>query len=137
VYQYTNNKVLATKFAQKKLPELGYTDKQVNQISSMILATDPAIGPKNLLEEIVCDADSDHIGRPDYFSVIQRLRNEMENFDHIYSDEEWMSLQINYLEFDHKFYTNAARNLRIKGKINRISELKHKLEEATINKPLE
>ena len=137
VYQYSNNKVLATKFTQKKLPELGYTDKQVNQISSMILATDPAIGPKNLLEEIVCDADSDHIGRPDYFSVIHRLRSEMENFDQIYSDEEWMSLQINYLENDHQFYTNAARNLRNKGKINRISELKHKLEEATVNKPLE
>ena len=49
----------------------------------------------------------------------------------------WMSLQINYLENDHQFYTNAARNLRKKGKINRISELKHKLEEATVNKPLE
>jgi hypothetical protein len=61
----------------------------------------------------------------------------MENFDQIYSDEEWMSLQINYLENDHQFYTNAARNLRKKGKINRISELKHKLEEATVNKPLE
>lgn len=137
VYQYSNNKILATKFAQRKLPELGYTEKQVSLINSMILATDPEIGPKNLLEEIVCDADSDHIGRPDYFSVIQRLRNEMENFDQKYSDDEWMNLQLSFLENDHRFYTNAARNLRNKGKINRISELKNKLTEVSINKPLE
>jgi predicted metal-dependent HD superfamily phosphohydrolase len=137
VYQYSNNKILATKFAQRNLPELGYTEKQVSLINSMILATDPEIGPKNLLEEIVCDADSDHIGRPDYFSVIQRLRNEMENFDQKYSDDEWMNLQLSFLENDHRFYTNVARNLRNKGKINRISELKNKLTEVSINKPLE
>jgi predicted metal-dependent HD superfamily phosphohydrolase len=129
IYQYKSNKQLAVRYASNRLPDMGYNERQVQQISDMILSTDHEIGPKTLLEEILCDADSDHIGRPDYFSVVQRLRDEMENYDKVYSDEEWIHKQINYLSNEHFFHTNAAKNLRDKGKRNRIEEMRKILTE--------
>ncbi len=75
----------------------------------------------------MCDSDHDYLGRADYHVVADRLRTEQENRGDVKSQEEWLIFQINYLEHEHVFHTITAKNIREKGKQNRILELKSEL----------
>ena len=114
--------------AQKLLPGYGYTDDQTKKIVNLILSTKFSIEPQTPLEKIMCDADHDYLGRPDYMSIANKLRQELEIFDRTFSDEEWIRFQLNFLENQHHYYTETAKNIREQGKFNRIAELRRELE---------
>jgi len=40
------------------------------------------------------------------------------------TDLEWIDFQLNFLEKQHKYYTVTSKNMREKGKLKRIKELK-------------
>lgn len=126
IIQYKNNEEYGANFMKKQLPDFGYTEQQMNIIEGIILATKKGIKPKTLLEEIICDADHDYLGRADYFSLATNLRKEIENHGVKMTEKEWRDYQLKYLEETHKYYTQTAINIRGKGKLKRIQELKHK-----------
>ena len=72
--------------------------------------------PDDLASEIICDADLDYLGRTDYFIISHKLRLEWIMFDG-YSEDltKWYQAQIDFLE-NHQYFTDAAKNLREKGK---------------------
>lgn len=67
--------------------------------------------PKNLLEYILCDADLDHLGRDDFYTIGQGLHDEWRNFGRIQSEEEWNAIQVTFLE-KHKYWINTSQRLR-------------------------
>jgi tetraacyldisaccharide-1-P 4'-kinase len=79
------------------------------------------------LEQIICDADHDYLGRADYYSIAAKLRVELENYGTVLTEKDWLKLQIHYLENTHRYYTIPAISIRERGKQNRISELKKQL----------
>jgi len=129
IFTYERNELHGVRLMEKSLPKYGYDDLQIAAIRSMIMATSHGIEPVTLLEQIICDSDHDYLGRADYFMVAGKLRAEMEAFGNTMSDEEWMIFQLSYLEDDHRFYTQTSRNIRERGKLNRIIELKAGLKE--------
>jgi adenylate cyclase len=138
MFQYDNNEEMAAKLAEKNLPKYGYSKEQIEEIKSIIMATKMHHKPFNLLEQIMCDADHDYFGRPDYYSVSLKLRKEMEIQGLVHSYVEWVEVQIDYLENKHEYYTQTAINIRGNGKEARLNELKkeyHEINQSINNIP--
>lgn len=123
IYTYDHNELHAVRLMEQMLPKYGFDENQIREIRGMILATAPDIEPVGLLQEILCDADHDYLGRADYYVVASKLREEMIAFGKDLSEEEWMQMQIRFLGQTHRFYTVTALNIRQKGKTNRLGEL--------------
>lgn len=79
-------------------------------ISSLIAATEKSYEPQNHLEEIIKDADFIHIATSEYVVSCERLRIELKHTLKMeFSDEEWATENLNFLEKSHRFYTNYAK----------------------------
>jgi adenylate cyclase len=128
IRRYHKNEDFGIQIARSVLPEFGYGEEQIEIISGIISATKFEIEPTTILEKIMCDADHDYLGRPDYHSIANKLRNELANYDETFTQKEWIQFQLSFLENNHQYYTETARNIREQGKLNRIQDLKKRLE---------
>lgn len=128
IIQYDDNEEFAIQLAKSTLPTFGYSTEQIQTVCSIILSTSYQTKPTNILEEIMCDADHDYLGRADYHSIVKKLRTELENYGKVMNDETWINYQINYLENIHCYYTSTAQNIRSQAKKARINELKSALD---------
>ena len=101
--QYTDNEPVAAQYARELLPDFGYTEKEIELICSLILATTMPVHPKTLLEKIICDADVAHIGLQPYWQKSQLLRKERKA--HGYKDDPvaYCRAEIAFLESHHYF----------------------------------
>ena len=124
--QYEHNEVLGCKLAAEMLPARGYSDSDIQIISDMIMATEIPQTPKTKLEEIICDADLDYLGRDDFFSISERLRDELRSHSKEFSEEEWLTFEINFLK-KHRYFTKTAQNLRNDKKLEHLKELERQL----------
>lgn len=127
ILRYDENEKFAMQLAQSNLPRFGYTPEQIKKVIKIIASTRHGAKPKDLLEQIMCDADHDYLGRADYYNVSKKLRMEMENYGKSMSDKDWIEFQLDYLENSHRYYTETAKNIRVQGKKYRIAELKQQL----------
>jgi adenylate cyclase len=127
ILQPEQNEPFAIKMAGDKLPKFGYSNEQIQLVQKIIEATIVGNKPQNLLQKIMCDADHDYLGRPDYYQVATKLRQELENFGTVMTEQEWIDYQYKYMTDQHRYYTETAKNIRIQGKKARIAELKAQL----------
>jgi predicted metal-dependent HD superfamily phosphohydrolase len=122
---------LSCEIAQKHLPDYGYTPAQITRICGMIMATQIPQTPHNELEKIICDADLDYLGRDDFFTIGNKLFDELCMYGIIDSENEWNKLQVRFLE-KHHYFTNAAKMLRKAKKAENLlivkSKIKHEAE---------
>lgn len=132
IFTYHRNELHGVRMMEQSLPKYGYDPEQIATIRAMILATSSGNEPVTLLEQIMCDADHDYLGRADYYMVAEKLREEIAVFGTTMTEEEWLSFQVTYLQDDHQFYTSTSKNIRERGKQNRIAELKTKLRQLQI-----
>jgi uncharacterized protein len=85
-----------------KLPE-----KDLDIICGIIMATKIPQSPKNLLEEIICDADLDYLGRDDFLPISSNLYKEFIDFGIIKPQDDWDAFQIKFFEIHHYFTSTA------------------------------
>ncbi len=111
-------------FAKDILPNYYYTPKQIEIISELIFATKFPPEPRNKLEEIICDADLDYLGRDDFLPTSHKLYLEMFEHGRIDNIASWNKIQVSFLK-SHQYYTETARNAR---QVNKIEQLR-KIEE--------
>lgn len=105
------------------LPGFGYSDKDIETICGMIMATKIPQSPNNLLEEILCDADLDYLGRDDFYNIGNTLFEELQAY-HLLNDEQaWNRLQVSFLSA-HRFYTTTNKALREPVKLRYLEGLK-------------
>lgn len=109
--------------AREYLPRFGYAEADIDTICGMIMATKIPQSPTNLLEEILCDADLDYLGRDDFFRIGNSLFEELQAY-HLLTDEQaWNRLQVSFLSA-HKFYTTTNKALREPVKLRYLEDLK-------------
>ena len=108
------------------LPKYGYTERQIDIIDAIIMATEIPQNPKTLLEMIMCDADLDYLGREDFYEISASLKKELISFGKIQTDKQWDEMQIPFLE-KHQYFTETNKRRRQPNKLKRIEELKNKL----------
>ncbi|MCI5082237.1 MAG: HD domain-containing protein [Saprospiraceae bacterium] len=114
---------LGCQLAKIHLPEYGYTPSEVRRICGMIMATKIPQSPKNELEQIICDADLDYLGRDDFYDIGGTLYEELRANDVLNTEQAWNQLQVQFLE-KHHFFTETARRRRTARKQRYLNELK-------------
>lgn len=95
--------------AKKSLPTFGYNPGQIKKICGMIMATKVPQQPQNHLEEIICDADLDYLGREDFFTIGDKLFAELSMYGILSTEDEWNRLQVRFLEAHHYFTKTAIK----------------------------
>jgi len=126
VEQYDANEPVGARMATEILPKYGYTPEQVKQVEALIYATRIPHNPSNLLEQIICDADLDYLGRDDFFEISDTLRRELREHGKIDSDRTWDEIQVKFLTM-HKYFTDSAIKLRRAEKLKHLAIIKQRL----------
>ncbi|NMH87251.1 Pycsar system effector family protein [Flavivirga algicola] len=144
-----NHEAESVKITSAFLKGHNVPENDIKIISDLILATKMGYEPKNGLEKIIRDADCAHIGSKRFSDITELLRKEWElACDKKLSEEEWLSMNIDFLSNSHRFYTseasakwdktkskNLAQLLKAQNKLKQEnSKLKHKKEELSFKK---
>jgi len=121
-----NNKdheALGCQIAREHLPRYSFTSTEIERICGMIMATKIPQSPKNVLEQIICDADLDYLGREDFFTIGSTLYEELRAYNVLETEETWNRLQIGFLE-KHAFFTETNKRRRTPQKRKYLDALK-------------
>ncbi|MES2849015.1 MAG: hypothetical protein V4685_08165, partial [Bacteroidota bacterium] len=90
---------------------IDFTEEDKEIIQGLIMATKIPQTPQTHLQQIICDADLDYLGRDDFYSIGENLRKEFLHFNIVANNEDWEKLQLNFLSH-HQYHTKASRQLR-------------------------
>lgn len=110
------------KMADEILPGFDYNADEIDIVKSTILATKYPPTPKSILQEIICDADLDYLGREDFFVIGDKLFKELQRQGSIANAEQWNSLQVRFLT-SHRYFTKTSIELREAGKQKHLKEV--------------
>jgi len=109
---YSQHEDMSAQLARNILPKYKYLPEQISTICELIAVTKLPHNPKNKIEEIICDADLDYLGRDDYLPVSRDLYRELIEQGIIKKSEaEWNKMQIKFLQ-NHKFFTQSSKRRR-------------------------
>ncbi|MBI4946192.1 MAG: hypothetical protein HY840_07300 [Bacteroidetes bacterium] len=111
IKQYWKNEVIGCEIAREILPKFNYSSEEIEGICGMIMATKIPQSPKNILEEILVDADLDYLGRTDFSSIGKTLFDELNANGTPLDEKQWSRMQIKFLG-EHTYFTKTARKLR-------------------------
>ncbi len=108
---------------REQLPTFGFKDEDIEKICGMIMATKIPQTPLTHLEEIICDADLDYLGRDDFYSIGETLFVELKHFNVLQKVEDWNRIQVKFLEAHH-FFTRTNIDTRNPIKQQHLQRLK-------------
>lgn len=123
LFIYGGHEAKGCEIAKEELPHFGVTDLQLEKICGMIMATKIPQSPKNLSEEIICDADLDYLGRDDFEPISNQLYKEFLEIGFVKNYDDWMQKQINFFE-SHHYFTKSSQLLRGPKKAAQLLKLK-------------
>lgn len=118
-----DHELLGCNIAEQELPGFGLSPDQIETICGMIRATKIPQSPRTHLEQILCDADLDYMGRDDFKVIANNLYLELKRCNKIREEDEWSALQIQFME-KHQYFTRYAQENREKYKQANLQELK-------------
>ena len=127
VEKYDHNETIGARMAQEILPSYGYTQKNIDKIKDLIYVTEIPHKPKNQLEEIICDADLDYLGREDFHEIADRLCKELIEHGKMEGQKQWDEVQVKFLKA-HKYFTKTSIKTRRKKKQQNLKEVIERLE---------
>jgi uncharacterized protein len=119
IEQAPQHEFISGRIAGEVLPGFGYTAAQVKIIQEAIYATALPQSPNSPMAEILTDADLDVLGREDFLTRNAELRREIAFLGKTFTDLEWYSGQLKFLE-GHTYFTQAARTIRNEGKAKNV-----------------
>lgn len=106
----------------------------IQDIGSTILATKPPRNPTTLLQQILCDADTYHLGTKEFKQSNKNAMDELELKSGEVDKKEFNKDTIQMLK-THEYYTKYCKELLTKRKIENMKKLKSKTEEFEYLKP--
>lgn len=126
---YRNHEEAGVEIAKEILPQFDYTEEQIEKICQLIMKTKLPPKPVTLLEQIICDADLDYLGRVDFIPVSGNLFRELTEHKLIENDiNKWNLAQISFIE-GHQYFTESAKRLRDVNKNNQLEAIRRLVEE--------
>ena len=121
--QYPHHEAIGVGIAFTVLPRLGYSPAHLQVVTGLILATKLPQTPRTLMEEILADADLSVLGQEAFFTRNLDLRAEFMALGQTTGSEtEWLTGQVGFLK-SHRYFTEAARQLRDPGKQANLEQL--------------
>jgi uncharacterized protein len=104
----TDHELEGCRIVEQILPEFDFTPEEIERICAMIMATLVPQNPMNHLEQVLCDADLDYLGRDDFPPISQLLFEEFLYRGVVGDEDAWMALQISFLK-KHKYWTSSTK----------------------------
>ncbi|TMI93915.1 MAG: HD domain-containing protein [Bacteroidetes bacterium] len=117
---------LMKSFMQANFPD----PELISVVEGCILATKRSVDPVTLPQQIVCDADTYHLGTKDFKKTNKKVRREA-TMDNELSKTDWDISTLEFME-KHQYYTSYCIELLNKGKQENIERLKRKIAEHTV-----
>ena len=125
------HEIESCKIAEDFLKSNDVDEKFITEVKDLIMATVFQHVPKNNLERILCDADYNHIGKPNYKEISNNLRSEWEDVGiNKTTDLQWSKDNLNFLETKHVFHTNFAKENWTKMKEKNSKDLEKEIEKS-------
>jgi uncharacterized protein len=100
-----------------------FNEGEIKRIKGMIMATQIPQTPYNLMEQVICDADLDYLGRDDFEPISLGLKEEFLTYSVIKHESDWDPLQIGFFEA-HNYFTETCRRDRTPKKLEHLKILK-------------
>jgi uncharacterized protein len=120
---YRGHEDASMEICRETLPAFNYNEEETKIICRMILTTKLPQCASQHLDKILCDADLDYLGRPDFFMIAHRLKYEWDILDiHRTTLMEWYQIQKEFLSI-HKYFTASAKNLRQNYKMENLKQI--------------
>lgn len=115
------------------LGQLHPEERIINEVDACIMATKNPRVPQNLLQQIICDADTFNFGTKDFKETNKRVFSEINYFNsNLVSKDEFNRKTYAMLE-GHEFFTGYCREQLTERKNMNMQKLKHKLVAAEEN----
>lgn len=129
---YEDHEVESQLIAAVFLREHNYPEEKITKVKQLIKITNPKIAPATLLEKIICDATTIHVGQKKYRTCSAELRKEWElnKKDFHPTDLQWEEYNLSFLQQKHTFYTKAAKENYQARKSKNIDKTKIRMQEA-------
>ena len=125
IWEPNRHEARGAEYATSILTEMKFPKSKISLITGMIMATKIPQSPKNHLEQIICDADLDYLGRDDYDSNSSNLLKEIELSKKI-TQKEWLLIQEKFLKA-HAYFTTTSQKLRNKRKKETLLSIQEQL----------
>ena len=121
---YKNHEEKSCEIAAEALKNI-FGEEDIKKINGMIMATKIPQTPHTLLEQIICDADLDYLGRNDFEPISRSLYKEFLTFKIIPEDIIWDHVQIKFFE-SHHYFTGTSIIKRNEKKLKHLNILKER-----------
>lgn len=105
----------------------------INEIAQCIMATKSPRDPKNLLQQIICDADTYNLGTKEFKDTNKRVLKELKLKNGDIDKTEFIKNTIKMLE-EHQFYTTYCKDLLSATKELNMKKLNKKIAEKEAEK---
>ena len=125
IEKYANNEPIGVRMARETLPDFGYSPDQIATIEQMIMATQMPQAPQNFLEELMCDADLDSLGREDYLETSHNLHAELVACGASITLKAWYQRQLTFLVEPHLFHRSCTESARCRQAAKHSTGSKH------------
>lgn len=125
IWEPNRHEARGAEYATTVLHALDFPAQKINRITGMIMATKIPQSPKNLLEQIICDADLDYLGREGYEENSNLLLQELRLKKDI-TALDWLKIQDQFLT-KHAYFTKTSNSTRNKLKAEVLANIKTKL----------
>lgn len=122
--QYDDNEIIWANIAEEWLNKNNYPVDKIDIIKQTILSTIPTyLEPKNILEEIIKDADLDNLWRDDFEEKSQALKQELINIKwNDFDEKKWLEWTKQFILW-YNFYTKT----QIEERWKKLEENKEKI----------
>lgn len=105
--QINDHETASANMARESLKRFGYSPQEIDEVCAIIMATRIPQTPTSILQEIICDADLDYLGRDDFYNTGQKLYDELLATGQIKSKEDWDDKQADFMQ-QHRYFTEAS-----------------------------
>ena len=124
LFVYKNHEEKGCEIASESLKNV-FSEEDIKKVCGMIMATKIPQTPNTLLEQIICDADLDYLGRNDFEPISRNLYKEFIFFKIIPEDIIWDHIQIKFFE-SHHYFTGTSMSKRNGKKLKHLNILKER-----------
>ncbi len=120
---YRGHEEASVEICRHTLPQFNYNEEDTETVCNMIKTTKLPQCAVGISDKILCDADLDYLGRPDFFMIAHRLKYEWDILG-IYKTTltQWYQIQLDFLS-KHQYFTKSAITLRQSYKLENLRQI--------------
>jgi uncharacterized protein len=115
LFTYQGHEDKSCEIAATDLTNFHFTNHQKAVVYGLIKATQVPQNPQTKLEQIICDADLDYLGREDFYLIGEGLYQEFLWQGIVKNRLDWNRVQVKFLK-NHRYFTPSSISRREKQK---------------------